>query len=83
MTLIGCVFCVISLTSVENFCLLVFYLFLNVFIFIAFDKFFPAFVSKIQKHIKSRKSKKFDRHCYVLSQACFALYLRTNDIVHL
>ena len=34
-------------------------------------------VLKIQKHIKSRKSKKFDRHYYVLSQAFFALYLCT------
>ena len=31
-----------------------------------FDKSLLAFVSKIQKHIKSRKSKKFDRHYYVL-----------------
>ena len=42
-----------------------------------------TFVSKIQKHIKNRKSKKFYQHYCVLSHACFALYLRTNGFVHL
>ena len=42
-----------------------------------------TFVSKIQKHIKNRNSKKFDKHYCVLSHACFALYLRTNGFVHL
>ena len=48
-----------------------------------FDQSLLVFVSKIQKHIKSRKSKKFDRHYCVLSHACFALYLHTNGFVHL
>ena len=42
-----------------------------------------TFVSKVQKHIKNRKSKKFNRHYCVLSHTCFALYLRTNSFVHL
>ena len=40
-----------------------------------------VFVSKIQKHIKSRRSKKFDRHYCILSHAYFALYLRTNGFM--
>ena len=47
---------------------------------IVFDQSFLVFMSKIQKHIKSRKSKKFDQHCCVLSQAYFALYLCTNGL---
>ena len=42
-----------------------------------------TFVSKIQKHIKNRKSKKFNWHYCVLSHACFALYLHRNGFVHL
>ena len=79
VTLIICVTCVISPTSVEIF----FVPFaLNVFTFF-FNQSFLAFMSKIQKHIKSRKSKKFDRHYCELSQAFFALYLCTNGFVHL
>ena len=32
---------------------------------VVLDQSFPSCVSKIQKLIKSRKSKKFDRHCWV------------------
>ena len=42
-----------------------------------------CFVSKIQKHIKSRKSKSlidFVEFCLI---ACFTLYLCTNGLVHL
>ena len=46
-----------------------FFFFFKCFYIVAFDQSFLAFVSKIQKHIKSRKSKKFDRHYCVLSQA--------------
>ena len=42
------------------------------FYIIVCDQSFLVFMSKIQKHIKSRKSKKFDQHCCVLSQAYFA-----------
>ena len=47
---------------------------------IVFDQSFLVFMTKIQKHIKSRKSIKFDQHCCVLSQAYFALYLCTNGL---
>ena len=56
---------------------------LNVFTLLFFDQSFLTFVSKIQKHIKSRKSKKFDRHYFVLSQTCFALYLCAYGFMHL
>ena len=56
---------------------------LNVFTLLLFDQSFLAFMSKIQKHIKSRKSKKFDQHYCVLSQTYFALYFCTNGLVHL
>ena len=48
-----------------------------------FLSIFTCFLSKIQKHIKSRKFKKFDQHCYVLSHACFALHFHTNGFVYL
>ena len=47
---------------------------------IVFDQSFLVFMTKIQKHKKSRKSIKFDQHCCVLSQAYFALYLCTNGL---
>ena len=53
------------------------------YLFFLFYQSLLVFVSKVQKHIKSRKSKKFDRCFCVLSHACFALYFRTNDFVHL
>ena len=56
------------------------YIYIYIYIYINLYLFF---ISKIQKHIKSRKFKKFDRHYCVLSQACFALYLYTNGFVHL
>ena len=80
VTLIGCVLFVISLACFENYCLFVFTL--NVFTFF-FDQSLLVFVSKIQKHIKSRKCKKFDQHFCVMSHAYFSLYLRTNGFVHL
>ena len=43
-----------------------------------FLSIFTCFCVKNPKHIKSRKSKKFDQHYCVLSHACFALYLHTN-----
>ena len=46
---------------------------LNVFTLLLFDQSFLAFMSKIQKHIKSWKSKKVDRHRWVLSQNIFYL----------
>ena len=52
------------------------FVFFNRFECLLFDQSSHTFVSKIQKHIKSRKSKKFDRHYYVLSHTCLALYLR-------
>ena len=54
VTLIGCVIFVISLACFENYCLFVFTL--NVFTFF-FDQSLLVFVSKIQKHIKSRNPK--------------------------
>ena len=77
MTLSVCALFVIILAWFENFCLFV----------ICFDCFYISyqflldFVSKIQKHIKSRRSKKFDRHYCILSHAYFALYLRTNGFM--
>ena len=79
-----CLIVCFLLACVEN-CLFVCFT-LNVFtllFFFFFYQSFLAFVSKIQKHIKSRKSKMFDRHYYVSSQAYFALYLCTNGLVHL
>ena len=80
MTLIGCVPFVIIPACVDYCVCLLFAL--NAFTFFL-GQFVLTFMSKIQKHIKSRKSKKFDRHYCVLSQACFALYLCTNGLVHL
>ena len=40
---------------------------------VVLDHSFPSCVSKIQKLIKSRKSKKFDQHCWVLSLSMFCL----------
>ena len=59
-----------------------FFLLFALIVFI-FDQSLPVFVSKIHKHIKSRKSKKFYPHYCVLSHACFALYHHTNGFVHL
>ena len=61
MTLIGCVICVNSPASIENFCLCVCYL-VWMFLHFFYYQSLLVFVSKIQKHIKSKKSKKFDRH---------------------
>ena len=80
MTLIGCVSFVIILACVDNYVCLLFAL--NAFTFFLGQSFL-TFMSKIQKHIKSRKSKMFDRHYCVLSQAYFALYLCTNGFVYL
>ena len=78
VTMLGCVL-------FDNLCwkLFVCLFFFKCFYIVAFDQSFLIFVSKIHKHIKSRKSKKFYRHCCVLSQAYFALYLCTNGPVHL
>ena len=46
---------------------------LNVFTLLFFYQSFLVFMSKIQKHIKSWKSKKVDRHRCVLSQNIFCL----------
>ena len=59
------------------------FFFFNALSVCSFWSIFTCFVSKIPKHIKSRKSKKFDWHFCVLSYACFALYLHTNGFVHL
>ena len=83
VTLIGCVLFVIIPAWVENCACLLFYFECFYIIIFFFYQSFLAFVSKIQKHIKSRKSKNFDRHYCVLSQACTALYLCTNGFVHL
>ena len=80
MTLIGCVSFVIILACVDNYVCLLFAL--NAFAFFLGQSFL-TFMSKIQKYIKSRKSKKSDRHYCVLSQACFVFYLCTNGFVHL
>ena len=82
MTLIGCVFCVFSPASVEIFFTYLFTFYFE-FIYIFFYQSLIVFVSKIQKHIKSRKSKKFDQHYCALSHICLALYLHTNSFVHL
>ena len=63
--------CVLLLFWVDN-CLLVFFCFKCFYIGV-FDQSFLVFMSKIQKHIKSRKSKKFDRHRWVLSKNTFCL----------
>ena len=52
-------------------------------LFIFLINIYLFFLSKIQKHIKSRKSKRFDWHYCILSHVCFALYLRTNSFAHL
>ena len=69
MTLIGYVPFVIIPACVDNCLCLLFAL--NACTFFLGQSFL-TFMSKIQKHIKSRKSKKFDWHYYVLSQVCFA-----------
>ena len=79
VTLIGCVLFVIIPACVDN-CVCVFFFYFECF-YIVFYQSFLTFMSKIKKHI--RKSKNFDRHYCVLSQACFALYLCTNGFVHL
>ena len=57
VTLIGCVPFVIIPACVDNCVCLLFAL--NAFTFFL-GQYFLTFMSKIQKHIKSRKSKKFD-----------------------
>ena len=52
------------------------------FFFIA-DFYHYFFVSKIQKHIKNRKSKSLINFVEFFLIACFALYLCTNSLVHL
>ena len=47
------------------------------------DQSFLACVSKIQKHIKSRKSKSLIDLVEFCLKACFALYLCTDGLVHL
>ena len=59
MTLIGCVPFVIIPACVDNYVCFLFAL--NAFTFFLGQSFL-TFMSKIRKHIKSRKSKKFDRH---------------------
>ena len=78
MTMLGSV---IVLAWVEN-CLFVCICF-KCFYIVVFDQFFLAFMSKIQKHIKIRKSKKFDQHYCVLKLTYFALYLCNNGLMHL
>ena len=82
--------CINSFYIMWQFRLLVYFTFLHIFKFLSFKSFgclfflsfFLCFASKIQKYIKSIKSKKFDQRCCALSHACLALYLRTNGFVH-
>ena len=72
MTLLGCVLYVELIACFGKLCLFLFICFF-VFTSLFLINFFLAFLSKIQKHIKSRKSKKFDHHCWVLSLNMFYL----------
>ena len=65
--------CVLLLVWVDN-CLFVCFC-LKCFYIGVFDLSFLVFMSKSQKHIKSRKSEKFDRLRWVLSQNTFYLIL--------
>ena len=58
-------------------------LYLNVFTLLFFINLLLLIVSKIQKYIKSKKSKKFDWHYCVLLQAYFALYFCIIGLVPL
>ena len=49
------------------------YAFVLNFFYIFFYQFFLAFMSKIQKHIKSWKIKRFDQLCWVFSISKFCL----------
>ena len=71
MFLWQCLVVCLVLVWVEN-CLLVCFCFKCFYIGV-FDQSFLLFMSKIQKHKKNIKSKKFDRHRWVLSQNTFCL----------
>ena len=70
--------CACWLFELSTGCLFVFAL--NVFTLLAFIIFFS---SKIQKHIKNRKSKSLINFVEFCLKACFALYFCTNGLVHL
>ena len=63
--------CALLLIWVENFLFVCFCF--KCFYIVVFYQSFLVFMSKIQKHIKSWRSKKVDRHHCVLSQNIFCL----------
>ena len=76
-SLVCCVLCLfvvswLFLSWAHTFGLMFVFFYIKFFLLLAFVIYF---MSKIQKHIKRRKSKMFDRHCWVLSQNMFYLVL--------
>ena len=69
--LVGCLSC--QLFELSTGCLFAFAL--NVLTLFFFINLFFLVCQKSKNHIKNRKSKKFDRHCWVLSQNMFYLVL--------